>query len=95
MYTYSPPPKAPPDDPPSTSQLDADLDDAIASIFATVVHDEVFIQLGEGRLRPRYNGWSETEDTDWRDMTLAVAAVMAVQPIAQRRGRSKTARDER
>ena len=77
--------------PPSiTSRLDADFEASDMLVYEASALDEVFVQLSDGRLRSRHDAWDEPQ-TDWRDMTLAVAAVLATRPAAPRRRRPAAA----
>ena len=51
--------------------------------------DEVFADFDGGRLRSRLDAWDEPLP-EWRDMTLAAAAVLALRPPVPRRRRSMT-----
>ena len=91
--TTAPPDTAAPPTP--IGRLDGDLEAADVFVFEATALDEVFVSLGESRLHSRYDVGDEPR-TDWRDMTLAVAAVLASRPATPRRlRRSPVAPGER
>ena len=90
--TTTPPPET--TAPPSTSRLDSFFEETDVFVSESNALDEVFVQLSDGRLASCHDAWDEPQ-TDWRDMTLAVAAVLATRPVALRRRRSPAAPGER